>query len=723
MLEFLSSAGNLALVVIAFGLIIVLHELGHFLAAKWAGVRVHTFAVGFGPPICSWRKGIGFRLGSTWPDVRKRLVAEEGAAPPGGEKAPVLPPGIGETEYRLAWVPLGGYVEMLGQEDLRPGATSEDPRSYASKHPWKRLVIISAGVVMNVIVAAALFIGVFMIGMRVPPPIVGATAPNTPAAEAAPVNAEQAGVSEAGLQPGDRVVRIGGWKANSFNDIFARTAIAERNAPVELLVNRPGVEQTLRFNIIPKRGEASGLLQLGFAVPLQTTLVEGPGGSASPEDREQAQCTLEQMGLAPLGWGGTITHVNDEPVSRLSEVRRAFQESKGAPVAIRGERADAESVSFEVRPDAALHVASVGVGEAQAVNVAHLLGLSPPMRITEVTEAAGPYGLQGGDVIARIGRREWPNPAEAIRLIRAAANSQITLLVLRDDELIALDARVGAEGRIGFNFEQARATNILTRPPQPAEPEPSAQGNAEGPRFDPAAGVERLDALPGSRIEAIDDRPVSTYTEIRGALKQATLDARAADGEWTSDEVSLRVRLPLATSEAPVEENLSWTLRAEEIESLHALGWEMPFSELFFQPEQVPLRAETPVEAMTMGLAETRRVMIMTYLTLARLFQGTVRVEHLNGPVGIAHIGTRVAEQGLIKLLFFMAVVSVNLAVLNFLPLPIVDGGHALFILWEWGTGKPVSVAVQNVATLLGLILIGAVFVVVTYHDVMELLS
>ena len=107
-----------------------------------------------------------------------------------------------------------------------------------------------------------------------------------------------------------------------------------------------------------------------------------------------------------------------------------------------------------------------------------------------------------------------------------------------------------------------------------------------------------------------------------------------------------------------------------------------------------------------------------TYLTFERLFEGTVKVEHLKGPVGIAHMGTRIAEKGIPWLLFFMALISVNLAVINFLPLPIVDGGQFIFLILEQIRGKPVSVEVQNIATVLGLVLIGAVFVVVTFHDI-----
>jgi regulator of sigma E protease len=98
-----------------------------------------------------------------------------------------------------------------------------------------------------------------------------------------------------------------------------------------------------------------------------------------------------------------------------------------------------------------------------------------------------------------------------------------------------------------------------------------------------------------------------------------------------------------------------------------------------------------------------------------------VKVEHLKGPVGIAHLGTLVAERGFIWLLFFMALISINLAVINFLPLPIVDGGQFLFLVYEQIRGKPVPPGFQNVVTMAGLVLIGCVFLIVTYNDITHL--
>ncbi|HEY7087073.1 MAG TPA: site-2 protease family protein, partial [Tepidisphaeraceae bacterium] len=152
--------GMLALLIFGFGFVIFWHELGHFLAAKWAGVRVEQFAVGFGQALISWRKGLGFRYGSSRKEYERKLRSWVNANEGSSQVDSLMSDerkldyasqtlGLGETEYRLNWIPLGGYVKMLGQDDMDPTQRSDSPNSYTSKSIGKRMVIVSAGVVMN----------------------------------------------------------------------------------------------------------------------------------------------------------------------------------------------------------------------------------------------------------------------------------------------------------------------------------------------------------------------------------------------------------------------------------------------------------------------------------------------------------------------------------------------------------------------------------------------
>ena len=161
-----------------------------------------------------------------------------------------------------------------------------------------------------------------------------------------------------------------------------------------------------------------------------------------------------------------------------------------------------------------------------------------------------------------------------------------------------------------------------------------------------------------------------------------------------------------------------WTEQAK------GLGWVAPVPFYCFDPLYTVRSSDgNPLLAVSMGLQETTKLVVLTYLTIDRLFRGTLGVEQLHGPVGIVHLGSKVADRGFTYLLFFLGLISVNLAVINFLPLPIVDGGLFLYLVYEKIKGRPPSVGFQNGAALIGLMLIATAFVVTFYNDILRLIG
>ncbi len=178
------------------GVLVFVHELGHFLLARWHGVRVITFSLGFGPKLLSFKRG--------------------------------------DTEYCLSAIPLGGYVKMAGEnpEDQPQGAADE----FLSKSKWQRFQILMAGPAMNMILAVLLLAVVLAQGDRVlaflsRPAVIGVVQADSPA-------------ERGGMQPGDEVVRINGRTVASWEDLeVGVTSRAERD--VEFVVRRGGEERTL----------------------------------------------------------------------------------------------------------------------------------------------------------------------------------------------------------------------------------------------------------------------------------------------------------------------------------------------------------------------------------------------------------------------------------------------------------------------------------------------
>ncbi len=305
----METAQNLALLAFGFGFVVFFHELGHFLAAKWAGVKVEQFAVGFGQALFAWRKGVGFRIGSTQKEYRERIDAYLLKSSPtsvGAATAPTPAPtspvaadstapaeptdlqyaqaasalGLGETEYRLNWIPLGGYVKMLGQDDLKPNSEADDPRAYNRQTIAKRMVIVSAGVIMNIILAAIGFAILFRYGFHVPPAYVGSVIPLSPA-------------QEAGIQDGDRIISINGRdQSNDWTKVQLSAALcsADEKTPIDVERTMPdGKKEIVHLEIVPRHGTGPSKDFLGFGI-LQAMDLKAP----SRKEVEEAGEALEE---------------------------------------------------------------------------------------------------------------------------------------------------------------------------------------------------------------------------------------------------------------------------------------------------------------------------------------------------------------------------------------------------------------------------------------------
>ena len=138
--------------------------------------------------------------------------------------------------------------------------------------------------------------------------------------------------------------------------------------------------------------------------------------------------------------------------------------------------------------------------------------------------------------------------------------------------------------------------------------------------------------------------------------------------------------------------------------------------------QTVLLKGDNAIEAVGIGLHKTYYFVRQVYRIMERMiFTRSLGLETVSGPLGIMGIGGKVARTGLVNFLFFLAMISANLAVINFLPLPIVDGGLMVFLLIEKIKGSPVSLRVQVATQMIGLFLIITAFLFVTYQDALRL--
>jgi regulator of sigma E protease len=269
--------------VIVIGVLILIHELGHFLLARWAGVGVERFSIGFGPVLLRWRGR--------------------------------------ETEYCLSAIPLGGYVKMMGEENPLESATPlpwDPAKAFSLKPLWARFLIVFAGPGMNFVLAAVIFMIILAtIGRPVWPAAVGRVAEGGPAAAA-------------GLRTGDRITAVGGRSVTYWEDLD-RAVAASGGRPLELAVRRDGAQQgvsvTPRLSTVrdPIFKEERTIWDIGAGPRLVPQIgAVNPGSPA------------EKAGILA---GDLVVAVSGQPVFTPDELMQAIQKRPGQRFELTVERA------------------------------------------------------------------------------------------------------------------------------------------------------------------------------------------------------------------------------------------------------------------------------------------------------------------------------------------------------------------------------------------------
>lgn len=709
--------------VLGFGFLIFVHELGHFAVAKWVGIRCPQFAIGFGKAMFSWRKGIGLMRGSTEAEYQRRcieklkadgikpdaqgphtgtarydtdVVKEEHRSSYTGKQMFSVGDamGLGETEYRLNYLPLGGYVKMLGQEDMDPNAKSDDPNAYNNKPIWARACVISAGVVMNMIFGAIFLAIAFMIGVEFPSATVGSVVPDMPATTTY-AKGHEGDPNYLGFKEGDVILSVNGEKPEDFKDVKIAIALSGRNDEVTIEVKRRGIDEPLTFVCPLKRGkDAEKLLSVGL----------GPGPSLEIASFENAagptaQWYRQRIETIPAdqrrkGQAIRIAAVNGEDVASYSDYLLAFDRSRGrAQVVTFLDQADGSTADFPI--DA---MPTLVRYPDQPDN---LLGMLPAGRILAVSPGtpAEEGGLQAGDLILAVGDSNRINSVPDLQMtIHDNPDKGFAFTVLRDGKVITTDEiKPNSDNIVGIQIVPALDVLVVAKV---LEGLPAAKFN-QGDPF-----------LPGSVVTHINDKPVYNWAELQQYLQDLA--------QSPLDSVKLTLALPVADADP---ETIELSLNQQDQLAINSAGWSPDHTSYIPLTDYTLVKADGLGDALAIGMDKTKDFVLQTYVTLLRLIQGDVKLYNLRGPVGIISTGTQVAQQGIPYLLFFLGLISVNLAVINFLPIPIVDGGHMVFLAWEKITGKPPSEKVQVASLYVGLGLIGFVFIATFYFDVMRLIT
>lgn len=633
-------------VAIGLGAVIFVHELGHFLVAKACGVKCEKFYVGF--------------------DVAglKLLRFQRG-----------------ETEYGIGILPLGGYVKMLGQDDNpariaaemerarvrreQEGAAGEqqdtnytlDPRSYLAKSVPQRMAIISAGVVMNVIFAFVFAVIAYGMGVTYLPCVVSEVIPGSPA-------------WQAGLEIGDEIVQIDDLKKPRFRDLRSGVSLNDPDQRIPLVVSRPGVEEALTFQLLPD--STRGIPTIGIKSPRSLTLYrDQPYLPDSPA--AEAVPALEGGDVLRMADGVELKTFRDF-VTVLAQKRQRSLEltverlqgtRKGA-----GDTADAIEVRIEPSP-----MKSLGL-------VMHM----GPITAVQTGSPASTVDIQRGDVLNTIDGQPIGNPVTLPQRLdqMAAQQDAVRLGLTRGGEQLEVHVPL-------------RAGHWYGRPDMMGTPmgAPSLGVAYEiipkVAAIDPAGPAAKHDVRLGDQI--VNARFVASEDDIpdtvAGLVDMGAIPFSEEEPNWPAFHEFLQNATPAVSVELAVQRgNQDYKVVLQPVTSSQ---WFTTERGLILAPVERTLQADSFTEAIVLGARETKDALLMVYRFLQRIVQQHISPRLLGGPVTIAKIAGESAFAGPAMLLIFLTVLSANLAVINFLPIPLLDGGHMVFLIVEGIRGKPVS--------------------------------
>ena len=641
-------------VAIGLGFVIFVHELGHFLVAKACGVKCEKFYIGF--DINGWSLGK-----FTW----------------------------GETEYGIGILPLGGYVKMLGQDDnpaaaareaqrakeiiesgdLPPEPTADphpawDPRSYPAQTVPERMAIISAGVIMNVIFAVLLAAWAFGLGVQELTCEVSSVRPGGAA-------------WRAGLRTGDEIIAIGSKTEPVFTDLQKGVTLGDPVKGIDFTVRRPSddSERTVTLHPDTDLGYPTVGVTSPFSITLPDNLEPGlPGAAARAKPAFEA--------------GDTIRAVDDVPISSYADL--------------------IASLSGKVDTDVSVSVTRQGndvsiVVPAQPRHETGLVMLAGPIASVQADSPAAAADLKVGDRIVSIDGEKLENPLTIDDVLKKRAGETVLLGVLRSD------ADHNASGELVSEKIEVTPRKV-TWIEQARWPQSPVAVSTLGIAFNVSSEI--VEVVPGSPAALGGIKAGELVTRARFAKNDEPIDEEDPGVELSEESQSWPFVMAML-QQAPKGTRLQLTVQSSdglardvELKPIESTTDFVLDRGLVFRPVYRLVKASSVGAAISKGFTKTGEDLSMVYRFLQKITSNQISPRLLGGPIEIAKQAGKSAEEGLGRLLLFLTMLSANLAVINFLPIPVLDGGHMVFLMYEFVRGKPPSENVVAALSYVGLILL-----------------
>lgn len=672
--EFFSGAINIGKVLAGLGFVIFVHELGHFLVAKACGVKCEKFYVGFDVPI---------KIGPL------KLPAS------------IIKFKWGETEYGIGIIPLGGYVKMLGQDDNPANAEAEaarirqdgsesdeavqgglDPQSYPAKTVPQRMAIISAGVIMNLIFGVIMAAVAYKIGTPIQPAAVGRVSYGSNA-------------WLAGWKPGYDLV---GFSESDVSSHFYRFTWDLRYAVIGggmddtagipfRVVDRDNNESTSKVQPV-QSGEDSKQVTIGIIAASNATVV-------SAESTDQLQVNDQIIAVEGVSIKRDIHGPNPDLLGWHATELIAADPTKTLDLTV-------------MRAGKPLQVSLSPV----ALKQPHIsFGMGPVVGV--IPDSVGDVaGFLKGDVIQAVNGQPAGDPVTLPQRMAKLTGERVVFQVLRNS---GPDSKSIQE----IIVESLPVSQFLT--PAASYSTGCLQGLGVAYGCDNIVATSDVDGVQaGDRLDSVQlvKKPGNKEkVETRRLQKQPLGDYLSwfyihQTGQDDLQDFNLQLNFSRDDSDKKISVIPEWE------DSTEYFSWERG---IIFAPLERVHQASGWGEAFRLGIRRTGQDMSRVGQTIGWIAGGKASISDLGGPVMIIKVAKDEAAVDVTRLLLFLTMLSANLAIINFLPIPILDGGHFVFLTFELIRRKPVSERIQGSLSIIFLFALLGFMVFIVSNDVIRL--
>lgn len=685
----LGSWWAIAQVILGLGMVIFVHELGHFLVAKACGVKCEKFYVGFDVPISIFGRQI----------LPAALFRKQ----------------IGETEYGIGMVPFGGYVKMLGQDDnpgniereieRSRGESAEDgkiekdgyvdknqldPRSYRAKTVPQRMAIISAGVIFNLAFAVLFAALAFRAGVDYDPATIGSVVGGGPAWEQNLAGAE--------------LYRVGKEKVSedryfTWGDMAQEIIFSADEGPVEFDLTRDGATEAETVAVTAKKGIRRDMPDLPLLGLAPKMIPEVGSDDAIPGNPAiNAKPLLKK--------GDVVKGVNGTPIEDVIDLRQQMYLTASQPIEILIERKDEDGVakqmgvSIDANPAREIgfgvqwgEITGIQVGSPAASSdlrvgdtIKSVAGLDDVSPLTFDFEM-GHHLENSGGPIEFIVRRGGEDVAVALTPVPSKSTSTVGSI-----GILALDS-VGIAVKVSD-----RVANVMsgTKLAQAGVKDGDQIVSVTYYLSEEDQKEEWFEKMHEKKVHLVDDK--TSFAEVFEMIQKLPVGTE------------FEIEIKSDTSGDTALKNIRVATAESDRHFLAMRGFPLKGLQSHYQ-------SKTWSDAFSNGAKQVKNDAGRVWKFLTKLVTGKLSVTNMGGPGMIAVAATSEASQGTGRLLLFLTLLSANLAIVNFLPIPVLDGGHMMFLAYEGLFRRPVSEKVEILLTYGGLFFILGLMIFVSVMD------